>query len=124
MLNLDYVNALSSAPDWLPLGVVSLTTSPQIYFDLSEPLPMERFYRAWQTGSPSVVPKLDLHMIPALTLTGSPDDKIRVDGINQFGPTDAWFPLDTVTLTNTSQFYFDVTAPGKPQRLYRLVPMP
>jgi len=29
--------------------------------------------------------------------------------------------LDTVTLTNTSQLYFDVSASGQPQRLYRQV---
>jgi hypothetical protein len=65
-----------------------------------------------------------MHLVPALTLSGSPGNQIRVEGINQFGPTDAWFPLATVTLTNTSQHYFDVTAPGQPQRLYRLVPEP
>jgi len=45
-----------------------------------------------------------------------------VDYINQVGPIDAWVTLATVTLTNTSQLYFDVSAPGQPQRLYRLVP--
>jgi hypothetical protein len=29
-----------------------------------------------------------------------------------------------VTLTNTSQLYFDVSAPGQPPRLYRLVQVP
>jgi hypothetical protein len=47
-----------------------------------------------------------------------------VDYINRFGPTDAWATLDTVTLTNTSQLYFDVSAPGQPPRLYRLVQVP
>ena len=32
--------------------------------------------------------------------------------------------LDTVTLTNTSQLYFDTTAWGQPERLYRLMPLP
>jgi hypothetical protein len=48
---------------------------------------------------------------------------LRLDCINQFGPTDAWVTLDTVMLTNTSQLYFDVSAPGQPPRLYRLLPM-
>jgi len=47
-----------------------------------------------------------------------------VDYINQFGPTDAWVTLDTVTLSNTPQLYFDVAAPGQPPRLYRLVQVP
>jgi hypothetical protein len=56
--------------------------------------------------------------------SGNLSSQMRVEGINAFGPPDAWFTLDTVTLTNTSQYYFDVTAPGQPQRLYRLVPLP
>ena len=63
-------------------------------------------------------------MIPALTLTGNVGDTIRVDGVNKFGPTDAWFTLDTVTMNNTTQLYFDTTAPGQPARLYRLLPVP
>jgi hypothetical protein len=32
--------------------------------------------------------------------------------------------LDTVTLTNTTQLFFDVTMFRQPTRLYRLVPVP
>jgi hypothetical protein len=63
-------------------------------------------------------------MIPAITLTGNLGDKLRLDYINQFGPIDAWVTLDTVSLTNTSQLYFDVSAPGQKPRLYRLTPIP
>jgi uncharacterized repeat protein (TIGR03803 family) len=124
LLNVDYVNSLNSAPDWLPLDVVSLTSTSQYCFDLAAPLPSERFYRAWQTGTPAALPWLKLNFVPAITLTGDVGNAVRVDGINQFGPTDAWLTLATVTLTNTSQLYFDITAPGQPQRLYRLVPVP
>jgi len=47
-----------------------------------------------------------------------------VDCINQIGPTGNRVTLDTVTLTNTSQLYFDVSAPGQPPRLWRIVPVP
>jgi hypothetical protein len=124
LLNVDYADDLSPAPNWTPLGAVSLTTTSQYYFDLTLPLPPERFYRAWQTGAPGVLPSLDLHLVPAITVTGSIGGSVRVDAINQFGPTDAWFTLDTVTLTNTPQLYFDTSAPGQPQRLYRLVQVP
>jgi hypothetical protein len=87
-------------------------------------LPPQRYYGAWQTKTPGVIPSLDLHSVPAITLTGNIGGSVRVDYINQFGPIDAWVTLDTVTLTNTSQLYFDVSAPGQPQRLYRLVPLP
>jgi hypothetical protein len=32
--------------------------------------------------------------------------------------------LDTVMLTNAAQLYFDVSTPGQPPRLYRLVQVP
>jgi hypothetical protein len=63
-------------------------------------------------------------MVPAITLTGAVGSSVRVDSINRFGPIDAWVTLETVTLTNTSQLYFDVSALGQPRRLYRLVPLP
>jgi alpha-tubulin suppressor-like RCC1 family protein len=123
-LNLDSVDAMPPAANWAALASILLTNAGQWYFDLSTPLPPQRFYRAWQTGTPSVIPALDLHLVPAITLTGSIGGSVRVDAINQFGPTDAWFTLDAVTLTNQSQLYFDISAPGQPPRLYRLVPSP
>ena len=124
VLNVDYANTLSATPNWLPLDTVTLVSTSQYCFDVSEPLPPQRFYRAWQTGTPSVMPSLDLHLVPAITLTGSMGHSVRLDYINQFGPTNAWVTLATVTLTNTSQLYFDVSAPGQPPRLYRIVPSP
>jgi len=125
MLNLDYADSLSPAPNWSTLDSVALTGTSELYFDLTKPLPPLRFYRVWQTGTPAVAPSLTLPaMIPAITLTGNIGDKLRLDCINQYGPTDAWVTLDTITLTNTSQLYFDVSAPGQPQRLYRIVPVP
>jgi len=124
LLNLDWASSLNQSPLWTPLDSVSLPSTSQYWIDLTAPLPQQRFYRAWITGSASAAPMRDQRLIPALTVTGSPGNQIRVDGINQFGPTDAWFTLATVTLTNTSQLYFDVTAPGQPQRLYRLVLVP
>jgi hypothetical protein len=88
------------------------------------PLPPQRFYRAWQTGTPSVVPSLNLNFVPAITLTGNVGDSLRLDYINAIGPTNDWVTLATVTLTNTSQLYFDVSSIGQPQRLYRIVPAP
>ena len=125
LITLDYTSELGSAPNWSPLDTINLTNTSAIYFDVSTPLSPRRFYRAWQAETSITSPTLSLPaMISALTLTGSPGEQIRVDGINQFGPTDAWFTLDTVTLTNTSQLYFDVSATGQPLRLYRLIPNP
>ena len=75
-------------------------------------------------GAP-LPPSLNLPFwVPAITLTGNIGDQLRLDCINQFGPTNAWMTLGTVTLTNTSQLYFDLSAPGQPRRLYRIVPVP
>ena len=123
-LHVDYASSPSPAPNWTPPGSVSLTGTPQYCFDLTLPLPPQRFYCAWQTGTPGVMPSLDLHLVPAITLTGSIGGSVRVDYINQFGPIDAWVTLATVPLTNMSQLYFDISAPGQPPRLYRLVPSP
>jgi hypothetical protein len=106
------------------MATMTLSSASQFYFDLFEPLPPQRFYRAWQTGTPGVRPSLDLHLVPTITLTGNIGHSVRLDYINQFGPIDAWVTLATVPLTNTSQLYFDTSAPGQPQRLYRLVPSP
>jgi hypothetical protein len=124
LLNVDYASFLSHSPDWTPLGAVSLTSTSQYYFDLTLPLPPQRFYRAWQTGASGVVPPLDLHTVPAITLTGSIGGSVRVDAINQFGPTDAWGTLATVVMTNTSQLYFDTSSVGQPARLWRIVQLP
>jgi hypothetical protein len=123
-LNIEHTESLGPAPIWLPLDTVSLTNPPQYCFDLTAPLPSQRFYRAQLLSDPPLLPVLDLHMLPAITLTGNIGDKLRLDCINQIGPTDAWVTLETVTLTNTSQLYFDTSALGQPGRLYRIVPVP
>jgi hypothetical protein len=124
-LGLDYCDALDSTADWETMATMTLSNTSQFYFDVSAPLPPHRFYRAWQSGTPSVAPSLSLPgMVPAITLTGDIGSKIRLDYINAIGPTDAWMTLDTVTLTNTSQLYFDVSSISQPRRLYRIVPVP
>jgi hypothetical protein len=122
-LGLDYRDDLGPATNWATMATMTLSNASQFYFDLS-PLPPQRFYRAWQTGTPAVVPSLDMKMVPALTVTGNVGDSLRLDYINQFGPTDAWVTLATVTLTNTSQLYFDTSSLGQPARLWRIVPVP
>ena len=49
---------------------------------------------------------------------------MRIDCLNAICPTDAWVTLATVTLTNSPQLYFDLTAFRQAPRLYRLVPLP
>jgi hypothetical protein len=123
ILHLEYADSLdAAAPQWLSLTNLNLGSGPQFCFDVSQPLPGQRFYRAWQTNGPQ--PALDAFMATEIPLAGAVGSSVRVDYINQFGPTNAWVTLATVTLTNTSQLYFDTSSIGHPARLYRLVPLP
>ncbi len=123
-LHLSFADGLNLDATWQELDAVTLTTTPQICFDLSAPLSPARFYRAWQTNLPSALPSLELRWATEISLTGAIGSHVRIDYINQFGPTDAWVTLDTVTLTNTSQLYYDLSMFRRPTRLYRLVPVP
>jgi sugar lactone lactonase YvrE len=123
-LHLDYLNAFGPGKPWLSLSNFTLTSAPQLCFDLSEPLPAQRFYRAWQTNVPTARPVLDLGLATEIPLAGAIGRSVRIDCINVFGPTDAWVTLATVTLTNTTELYFDLGAFRQPPRLYRLVPVP
>jgi hypothetical protein len=122
-VGLDYSDDPGSTADWKTMATMTLSNTSQFYFDVSEPLPPQRFYRVWQTGTSSA-PSANLNFVPAIKLTGNVGDSLRLDYINQTGPTDAWVTLDTVTLTSTSQLYFDVSVLGQPGRLYRIVPVP
>jgi hypothetical protein len=125
VLNLNYTDSLAPPPSWALLDTVNLTNTSQWYFDITLPLPSQRFYRLWQTGTPTTLPSLNLNsMATAITLTGNIGDSLRLDYINAIGPTNVWVTLGTVTLTNTSQLYFDTSAWRQPQRLYRLVQVP
>jgi uncharacterized repeat protein (TIGR03803 family) len=126
VVSVEYVNSISPAPGWLLLDTVSLASTSQLYFDLTKSLPPQRLYRASQPRPPfRLVPTIGvIGMVPAITLTGEVSRSLRVDGIYPIGPTDAWFTLDTVTLTNTTQLYFDVSAHNQPTRLYRVTPLP
>jgi len=124
-VGLDYCDVPGSTADWKTMATMTLSNNSQFYFDVSEPLPPHRFYRAWQSGTPGVVPSLNLlGMVPAITLTGNVGGSLRLDCINAIGPTNAWVTLAKVTLTNTSQLYCDVSMLGQPARLYRIVPVP
>ncbi len=125
LLDVYYAATPSLSSPWITLASVSLTNSPQYLFDLTTPLPPWRFYRIWPEGIPATKPSVKVSsLIPAITLTGNPGDSFRIDYTLQFGPVDRWVTLATITLTNSSQLYFDVSAAGQPPRLYRLTPIP
>jgi hypothetical protein len=123
LLHLEYAGSpLTATSRWSSLVDVTLTNGPQFCFDLSQPLPPQRYYRAWQATGPP--PALNLILATEIPLTGAVGTSVEIDCINEFGPTNAWVALATVTLTNSPQLYFDTTAFRQASRLYRLVPGP
>jgi hypothetical protein len=74
-----------------------------------------------QPGVLSVLPALNVNMVPAISLFGEIGLTYRLDYLNAVGPTNNWQATVTLTLTNCPQLYFDTAAIGQPQRFYRLV---
>jgi WD40 repeat protein len=84
-------------------------------------------YSGSVTSAPAVlnvIPVIAVSMVPALELVGQVGRQYRIDYINAVGPTGAWNPLATLTITNNPQNYFDLTAKGQPARYYRLIQLP
>jgi hypothetical protein len=122
-LYLECADSLAGrTPQWLKFTNATQSSAPQFCFDLYQPLPPQRFYRAWQASGPP--PALNLILATEIPLTGAVGSWVTVYYINQFGPTNTWVALATVPLTNSPQLYFDVTMFRQPTRLYRLVPIP
>ncbi len=123
-MNIDYKATPNALDTWTSFSRVYITNAPQFFFDVSDPLPPERIYRAWHSNDLAAPPGLDIWRVPAIILSGTVGSTLRLDGINQFGPTEAWVALATNTLTSTSQLYFDTSSIGQPPRLWRIVPVP
>jgi uncharacterized repeat protein (TIGR03803 family) len=117
----DYADTLEGGGTWATLSSPTFASPSQFVFDTSSQLPPQRFYRARTTGTTNP-PSVALSMAQEITITGTPSQALRLDYISPIGPTDNWTTLATVTLTNSSQPYFDVTAPAQQPRLYRIVP--
>jgi len=122
-LGIEYCDDPGSTTGWRTAATMTLSNASQFFFDVSEPLPPHRLYRVWRSGTPGAAPSLNLNFVPAIALTGTVGSPLRLDCINAIGPTNAWVTLETVTLTNTSQLYFDVSALNQSGRLYRIVPI-
>ena len=65
-----------------------------------------------------------LGIVMPIKLSGAVGSSWRIDYVNDLGPTNNWRVLATVTLTNSSQVYFDSSALTRRYRFYRLVPLP
>jgi hypothetical protein len=59
-----------------------------------------------------------------LLVAGEPGARFRVEYQEMIGSTKSWNLLDTLTLTNRQQWYFDAQSPGLNQRFYRAIQLP
>ncbi len=123
-INVDYKAMPDTLESWTTFPTVYITNALQFFFDLSEPIPPHRIYRAWHSNMLAAPPGLNIHRVPAIILNGVVGSTLRVDYIDQFGPIDSWVPLATNVLTSTSQLYFDTSSIGQPPRLWRVVAVP
>ena len=121
IVNLETLEA-PGVGNWQLLSSLSVTSSPQLYFDFSGGA-ARRFYRTTQPAG-AVGPSLEMQMVPNLALTAEPNHMIALQGINTVGPTDAWYTVDIVYFTNAGQTYLDISTIHQPPRLWRIIPWP
>ena len=67
----------------------------------------------------SVIPPVQRRIVPALLLLGQPGSSLNLDDAQALDPSPVWATFDNVALTNTSQWYFDLSAPLPSRRFYR-----
>ncbi len=123
-VSLESTDALQDTAQWQLVDQLTLGGPSDWVFDLSDPLPTQRFYRASHTNGSVAVELGKPQFSNAIQLSGTPGTSVLVEGIERFGPIDAWFNVATVVLTNSPQVYFDMGVTNKEQRLYRITPVP
>jgi hypothetical protein len=69
----------------------------------------------------SLRPGLGVQLCPAVTLHGETNQKYQLQSTPVFGTPGPWNIVATVTLTNSPQVYFDLSAIGRPPMFYQLV---
>ncbi|MSU21717.1 MAG: hypothetical protein EXS30_10015 [Pedosphaera sp.] len=68
-------------------------------------------------------PELDLGIYAGLTLKGTVGQTYTIESTPDIKNDTLWKPLDQVTLTNSTQLWFDLGSPGSTKRFYRATPV-
>src|SRR5690349_2575739 len=74
------------------------------------------------TSSPAmlnVIPPVERRPVPAIYLTGEVGSFLDLEFAAQLDFPVKWLPLNTMSLTSSPQFSFDITSPLPPQQYYR-----
>jgi hypothetical protein len=69
----------------------------------------------------TVLPALEMNLVPALTLVGSIGSSNRIEYRSLGAPDNEWLTLTNLVLTTNPQLYLDFSAIGQPARFYRMV---
>jgi hypothetical protein len=67
----------------------------------------------------NVISPVPRRMVPGLTLMGQSGSVLNLEFTGALGPSPIWLPLESVLITNASQWYFDLTTPQPPETFYR-----
>lgn len=120
---LHFECADGSGGAWTPLKTMAQWSGEVVFVDASFSLPEQRMYRV--CAESQYLPWLRIDRTTAICLSGSVGTRLQIDYLNAIGPPDAWRTIDTVTLTNSTQLYYnEALLWGKSRKVYRVVPMP
>ncbi|MHC1766378.1 MAG: PQQ-binding-like beta-propeller repeat protein [Verrucomicrobiia bacterium] len=112
-VQIQITDNLNAPAAWTELTTVALAAPPTALLDPSVPLAPQRFYRAVGAS------RLALQLCPGWNLAGPVGAEYRIDYVDAPLAGTDWKALTTVTLTNNSQLFIDVTATNRFQRYYR-----
>jgi hypothetical protein len=63
-------------------------------------------------------------MVPRVAIQGEIGYSYALQYVYLPAPTNAWQTIDTLTITNQPQYYYDLSGIRQPTRFYRLVQVP
>jgi hypothetical protein len=69
----------------------------------------------------NIQPSLDAFLLPTVRLDGQAGMTYRLEYINAISGNDTWISLTNITLTASTNYFFDFEGVGKRERYYRLV---
>jgi hypothetical protein len=117
-LKVEYSDTLVPAPVWQPLATVTMSNTTQIFVDATAPAAPQRFYRS---AAPPT--RLSALQVPTVTVVGDAGDVLQLQYSDTPDPGANWVPLTTLTLSDSSNLFLDISAPSL-ARCYRAVASP
>jgi len=76
---------------------------------------------ASQAANVNITTSLGIVFVPRITLTADAGTTYRLEYLSSLGNTNDWRLVNTVTITNNPQYFYDDSAIGQVSRFYRLI---